>query len=166
MGVAPIKMPQLGESVTEGTVDRWLKKEGDFVKRDEPLVEVVTDKVNAEIPSPFEGTLVKISVTEGTTVNVGAEIAQIETEAAAAAAPAAEAPPAEAPAAGQNATTTPVQTAGTSSSRHLRRAVGGDPRPGSAADLRDDQDVRMGEPSRSRVPSVPGRPPWPTVTPM
>ncbi len=48
MGVSTIKMPQLGESVTEGTVDRWLKKEGDFVKRDEPLVEVVTDKVNAE----------------------------------------------------------------------------------------------------------------------
>ena len=89
MGVAPIKMPQLGESVTEGTVDRWLKKEGDFVKRDEPLVEVVTDKVNAEIPSPFEGTLVKISVTEGTTVNVGVEIAQIETEGAGAEAPAA-----------------------------------------------------------------------------
>ena len=91
-------MPQLGESVTEGTVDRWLKKEGDFVKRDEPLVEVVTDKVNAEIPSPFEGTLVKISVTEGSTVNVGAEIAQIETEAAGAAASApAEAPPQPAP---------------------------------------------------------------------
>jgi len=88
MGVAPIKMPQLGESVTEGTVDRWLKKEGDFVKRDEPIVEVVTDKVNAEIPSPFEGTLVKISVAEGTTVNVGVEIAQIETEAAVEAAPA------------------------------------------------------------------------------
>jgi len=103
MGVAPIKMPQLGESVTEGTVDRWLKKEGDFVKRDEPIVEVVTDKVNAEIPSPFEGTLVKISVAEGTTVNVGVEIAQIETEAAVEAAPApvaAEKPaPAPAPAA-------------------------------------------------------------------
>src|SRR5207248_1962176 len=101
MGVAPIKMPQLGESVTEGTVDRWLKKEGDFVKRDEPIVEVVTDKVNAEIPSPFEGTLVKISVTEGTTVNVGVEIAQIETEAAAAEAapvPAATQKPAPAPA--------------------------------------------------------------------
>src|SRR5216684_2017527 len=55
MGLAQIKMPQLGESVTEGTVDHWLKNEGDFVKRDEPLVEVVTDKVNAEIPSPFEG---------------------------------------------------------------------------------------------------------------
>ncbi len=55
MGVSQIKMPQLGESVTEGTVDKWLKQEGDFVKRDEPLVEVVTDKVNAEIPSPFAG---------------------------------------------------------------------------------------------------------------
>src|SRR5579864_6771269 len=79
MGLAQIKMPQLGESVTEGTVDKWLKHEGDFVKRDEPLVEVVTDKVNAEIPSPFEGTLMKIAVTEGETVRVGAVIAQIET---------------------------------------------------------------------------------------
>ena len=80
MGVSPIKMPQLGESVTEGTVDRWLKKEGDFVKKDEPLVEVVTDKVNAEIPSPFEGVLVKISVAEGTTIAIGTEIAQIEVD--------------------------------------------------------------------------------------
>ena len=79
MAVSPIKMPQLGESVTEGTVDKWLKHEGDFVKRDEPLVEVVTDKVNAEIPSPFEGKLVKIAVSEGETVRVGAVIAQIET---------------------------------------------------------------------------------------
>jgi 2-oxoisovalerate dehydrogenase E2 component (dihydrolipoyl transacylase) len=99
MGVAPIKMPQLGESVTEGTVDKWLKKEGDFVKRDEPLVEVVTDKVNAEIPSPFEGKLVKISVAEGSTVDVGVEIAQIELEGAAPeAAAAAEAATPEAPA--------------------------------------------------------------------
>jgi 2-oxoisovalerate dehydrogenase E2 component (dihydrolipoyl transacylase) len=85
MGLAQIKMPQLGESVTEGTVEKWLKSEGDFVKRDEPIVEVVTDKVNAEIPSPFEGTLVKISVTEGETVRVGAVIAQIETAATGAA---------------------------------------------------------------------------------
>jgi 2-oxoisovalerate dehydrogenase E2 component (dihydrolipoyl transacylase) len=84
--LAQIKMPQLGESVTEGTVDKWLKREGDFVKRDEPLVEVVTDKVNAEIPSPFEGTLVKISVTEGETVLVGAMLAQIEVAPAAGAA--------------------------------------------------------------------------------
>ena len=86
MGVAQVKMPQLGESVTEGTVDKWLKHEGDFVKRDEPLVEVVTDKVNAEIPSPFEGKLIKISATEGETVKVGSVIAQIETAGATAAA--------------------------------------------------------------------------------
>ncbi len=78
MGLAQIKMPQLGESVTEGTVDHWLKSEGDFVKRDEPLVEVVTDKVNAEIPSPFEGKLVKITAASGETVQVGAVLAQIE----------------------------------------------------------------------------------------
>jgi 2-oxoisovalerate dehydrogenase E2 component (dihydrolipoyl transacylase) len=88
MGLAQIKMPQLGESVTEGTVDKWLKNEGDFVKRDEPLVEVITDKVNAEIPSPFEGKLVKITAAQGETVLVGAVIAQIEV----AGAPAAQAP--------------------------------------------------------------------------
>src|ERR1700674_1042584 len=97
MPVAQIKMPQLGESVTEGTVDHWLKAEGDFVKRDEPLVEVVTDKVNAEIPSPFEGKLVKIAVTAGETVQFGAVIAQIETGVAAPA-PVAGAKPAAAPA--------------------------------------------------------------------
>src|SRR5438477_2890820 len=79
MGISQIKMPQLGESVTEGTVDKWLKHEGDMVKRDEPLVEVVTDKVNAEIPSPCEGKLVKITASEGEVVRVGAVIAQIET---------------------------------------------------------------------------------------
>ena len=87
MGLAQIKMPQLGESVTEGTVDKWLKNEGDFVKRDEPLVEVVTDKVNAEIPSPFEGKLVKITAASGETVRVGAVIAQIEVGGTAAAEP-------------------------------------------------------------------------------
>jgi 2-oxoisovalerate dehydrogenase E2 component (dihydrolipoyl transacylase) len=97
MGLAQIKMPQLGESVTEGTVEKWLKSEGDFVKRDEPIVEVVTDKVNAEIPSPFEGKLVKIAVTEGETVRVGAVIAQIETEGAAAAATSAPAKESAAP---------------------------------------------------------------------
>src|SRR5207249_2776159 len=97
MGVAQIKMPQLGESVTEGTVEKWLKREGEFVKRDEPIVEVVTDKVNAEIPSPFEGTLVKIDAGEGQVVRVGAVIAQIETTAAAAAPAPAPATPKAAP---------------------------------------------------------------------
>jgi 2-oxoisovalerate dehydrogenase E2 component (dihydrolipoyl transacylase) len=95
MAVSTIKMPQLGESVTEGTVDKWLKHEGDFVKRDEPLVEVVTDKVNAEIPSPFEGKLVKIAVSEGETVRVGSVIAQIETAVTAAASPARTEAPAQ-----------------------------------------------------------------------
>ena len=98
MGVAQIKMPQLGESVTEGTVEKWLKREGEFVKRDEPIVEVVTDKVNAEIPSPFEGTLVKIDAGEGQVVRVGAVIAQIETTAAAAATAPAPATPKAPPA--------------------------------------------------------------------
>src|SRR6202165_14319 len=115
MGVSPIKMPQLGESVTEGTVDRWLKKEGDHVKKDEPLVEVVTDKVNAEIPSPFEAKLMKISVAEGTTIAIGTEIAQIEVEgpgtmdAVPAAAAAVSAP---APAAAATAPVAPVDGAG------------------------------------------------------
>ncbi len=99
MGLTTLKMPQLGESVTEGTVDRWLKKEGDFVKLDEPLVEVVTDKVNAEVPSPFEGRLTRIQVAEGTTVPIGTALAEMEVEGladtpAAAAAPAAAAVPA------------------------------------------------------------------------
>ena len=117
MGVAQIKMPQLGESVTEGTVEKWLKREGEFVKRDEPIVEVVTDKVNAEIPSPFEGTLVKIDAGEGQVVRVGAVIAQIETTAAAAAAapapatPKAAPAPAAAPAAAPAPTAAPAQRA-------------------------------------------------------
>ncbi|MGH7862143.1 MAG: biotin/lipoyl-containing protein, partial [Candidatus Dormibacteraceae bacterium] len=82
MGLSPVKMPQLGESVTEGTVDHWLKSEGDWVERDEPLVQVVTDKVNAEIPSPVAGRLTKIEIQEGTTVPVGSDLALIETTAA------------------------------------------------------------------------------------
>jgi 2-oxoisovalerate dehydrogenase E2 component (dihydrolipoyl transacylase) len=110
MGVSQIKMPQLGESVTEGTVDKWLKHEGDFVKRDEPIVEVVTDKVNAEIPSPFEGKLVKIAVSEGETVRVGSVIAQIETGAPAAAAAAPQ--PKEAQAGSAHTETPPSPTGG------------------------------------------------------
>ena len=112
MAVSPIKMPQLGESVTEGTVDKWLKHEGDFVKRDEPIVEVVTDKVNAEIPSPFEGKLVKIAVTEGETVRVGAVIAQIETAAQAAAAAEPTKAPAEVKESGVAATEVPPEPDG------------------------------------------------------
>jgi 2-oxoglutarate dehydrogenase complex dihydrolipoamide succinyltransferase (E2) component len=69
-----IVVPQLGESVAEGTVSKWLKQVGDRVRKEEPLVEIQTDKINVEIPSPAEGTLESISVQEGTTVLVGTEI--------------------------------------------------------------------------------------------
>ncbi len=83
-------MPQLGESDVEGTVVKWLKQPGDHVNADEPLVEVETEKVNVEIPSPFEGTLTQILVQEGETVPVGAELAVIgEAAEAPSAAPAA-----------------------------------------------------------------------------
>jgi 2-oxoisovalerate dehydrogenase E2 component (dihydrolipoyl transacylase) len=73
----PVTMPQLGESVTEGTITRWLKAEGDEVAMDEPLAEVDTDKVNAELPSPVAGTIEKFLVSEGATVDVGTEIALV-----------------------------------------------------------------------------------------
>jgi 2-oxoisovalerate dehydrogenase E2 component (dihydrolipoyl transacylase) len=76
----PVTMPQLGESVTEGTITRWLKAEGDEVEIDEPLAEVDTDKVNAELPSPVAGTIEKFLVSEGTTVDVGTEIALVATD--------------------------------------------------------------------------------------
>ena len=69
-----IVVPQLGESVAEGTVSKWLKAVGDRVRKEEPLVEIQTDKINVEIPSPAEGVLEKIIVPEGTTVLVGTEI--------------------------------------------------------------------------------------------
>src|SRR5436305_1893163 len=70
-----IVVPQLGESVAEGTVAKWLKSVGERVRKEEPLVEIQTDKINVEIPSPAEGVLQSISVPEGTTVLVGTEIA-------------------------------------------------------------------------------------------
>src|SRR3954447_14037872 len=72
-----VKMPALGESVTEGTVTRWLKGVGDTVEVDEPLLEVSTDKVDTEIPSPVAGTLQEILVQEDDTVPVGADLAVI-----------------------------------------------------------------------------------------
>src|SRR5512135_3685745 len=72
-------MPQLGESVAEGTIGRWLKQPGDTVAKYEPLLEVITDKVNAEVPSPFAGVLREILAEEGATVPNNAEIAVIET---------------------------------------------------------------------------------------
>lgn len=101
-----VTMPQLGETVVEGTITKWLKQEGDHVDQDEPLFEISTDKVDTEVPSPAAGTLTKILVPEGSTVSVKTPVAEIDgagtaaPPAAVAGAPAqAEAPPAPAPAA-------------------------------------------------------------------
>ncbi|MFE2145547.1 biotin/lipoyl-containing protein, partial [Streptomyces sp. NPDC059456] len=104
-----VTLPALGESVTEGTVTRWLKAEGERVEADEPLLEVSTDKVDTEIPSPVSGILASIKVAEDETVEVGAELAVIddgsgapaaaEAETVVAEVPAEPAPVAEAPAA-------------------------------------------------------------------
>src|SRR5882757_8625673 len=87
-----VPMPQMGESITEGTITKWLKKIGDVVQRDEPLFEISTDKVDAEIPSPVSGTLIEIKATEGQTVAVNSIVAVIGGSAAASA-PAAVATP-------------------------------------------------------------------------
>ncbi|MFE7037455.1 biotin/lipoyl-containing protein, partial [Streptomyces sp. NPDC057621] len=91
-----VTLPALGESVTEGTVTRWLKAEGERVEADEPLLEVSTDKVDTEIPSPAAGVLASIKVAEDETVEVGAELAVIDDGSGA---PAAESAPAAEPAA-------------------------------------------------------------------
>jgi len=90
-----IKMPQLGESVTEGTIERWLVKEGDTVEQYDPLFEVVTDKVNAEVPAEIAGTITKIMVSDGETVAVGTPLAEIDADGAAAGDEAAAAPEAQ-----------------------------------------------------------------------
>src|ERR1700682_4239813 len=102
-------MPQLGETVTEGTVGRWLKQTGEAIAKYEPLLEVETDKVASEIPSPFAGTVGEILVQEGDTVPVGATVCEIIEAGAGASAGAksakAEAAAAHAPAAKSNAGT-------------------------------------------------------------
>ena len=106
-----VTMPALGESVTEGTVTRWLKNEGDMVAVDEPLLEVSTDKVDTEIPSPVAGILQKIVVAVDSTVAVGAELAVIADGASGAATPAPAAPVAAAPVTPPPAPAAPVAAA-------------------------------------------------------
>ncbi|MCP3985997.1 MAG: dihydrolipoamide succinyltransferase, partial [bacterium] len=103
-----VLLPELGESVLEATIAKWLVKEGDSVLRDQPLVEVTTDKVDAEIPAPEAGVVVGLLVAEGETIAVGTEIATIDAGAVASAgaAPESAAPdaPAGSPAPGPRAT--------------------------------------------------------------
>src|SRR5216117_2148372 len=114
-----VLMPQMGESIAEGTVSKWLKKIGDPVKRDEPLLEISTDKVDAEIPAPAAGVLAEIKVQEGQTVPVQTLVAVLETEAGAVASKPAAAPaPAKPEPAGRRAAQTrAIQSCATSTIR-------------------------------------------------
>src|SRR6187200_2510116 len=88
-----VVMPQMGVSVSEGTITKWLKQQGEQVEADEPLLEISTDKVDTEVPSPGSGVLTEILVQEGQTVDVGTKLAVIGGDGAQAEAPAQEAPP-------------------------------------------------------------------------
>src|SRR5258705_11416598 len=92
-----IKVPAMGESVTEATISKWFKKEGDAVKRDEPLLELETDKVTVEVPSPADGAVESITAQAGATVQVGALLGAIAEGQAGAAVAKPAAPKAEAP---------------------------------------------------------------------
>lgn len=105
MAISPVTMPQLGESVTEGTIGKWLKQPGDRVEKYESIAEVITDKVNAEIPSPVSGVIRELKVEEGATVPVGTEILTIDDGGDAAEAPAPQ------PAAAASATPVPAAPA-------------------------------------------------------
>ena len=118
-------MPQMGESIAEGTITRWMKSVGDTVERDEPIFEISTDKVDAEIPSLAAGTLVEIKSQEGETVPVNEVVAVIETEAGAAVS--ADAPPEAEPVAEKAAVVTPTPApapAATAAPPAPRSAVG------------------------------------------
>ncbi|MBN9110505.1 MAG: 2-oxoglutarate dehydrogenase, E2 component, dihydrolipoamide succinyltransferase [Pseudonocardia sp.] len=108
-GGQPVTMPELGESVTEGTVTRWLKQVGDTVEVDEPLLEISTDKVDTEIPSPLAGTLLEITVGEDETVEVGAQLATIGDASAAQQEPAQQEPAQQEPAQQEPAQQEPAQ---------------------------------------------------------
>ena len=124
-----VVMPQMGESVAEGTIVRWIKKVGDTVERDEPLFEISTDKVDAEIPSPAAGVVAEIRVQEGETVAVNSVVAVIGAAGAADVVspkrpPAAPAPTSPAPvASAPTPAAPPVSAAAASQPRQLRRAA-------------------------------------------
>jgi 2-oxoisovalerate dehydrogenase E2 component (dihydrolipoyl transacylase) len=127
--VAKVTMPQLGESVAEGTIGKWLKKEGDSVAKYEPLLEVITDKVNAEVPSPIAGVLTKILVQEGETVPNNAEIAIIDEAGSAEGASSAAAPTASAAPAAAATAAPPVAAAAPPVAASANGPAGSDERP-------------------------------------
>ena len=133
-------MPQMGESIAEGTVSVWRKKVGERVERDEPIMEISTDKVDAEIPSPVAGVLAEIVVNEGQTVEVGTVVAFIETEAGAvASAPAAAPSDPAAGVPGEQPTTLPEAAAGQPEAREVANAGGAPAHAGASASVQTAQ---------------------------
>jgi len=138
-----VQMPQMGESIVEGTLTKWLKKPGDRVERDEPIFEISTDKVDTEIPSPAAGTLAEIVVQEGTTVGINTIVARIEDGASPAAAPApavAAAAPAPVPVAAE--ALPPEQPRGRGRRRKRRTALPAGAQDGARAQYRPGEDKR------------------------
>src|SRR5690242_4796646 len=131
----PVVMPQMGESIAEGTIVRWIKKVGDQVERDEPLFEISTDKVDAEIPAPVAGVLAEIRAKEGETVPVNSVVAVISSGRPVAAAPSSQ-PSAQAPSAKADpaiAAEAPVGPTRAASQASPERPSGRAPAPVSAA---------------------------------
>ena len=150
--MAKVTMPQLGESVAEGTIGKWLKQPGDHVAKYEPLVEVVTDKVNAEVPSPFEGVLREILVEEGATVPNNAEIAVIETaDDGAGDAAAATAEPGAAPAEPEEASAEPAAA----SAEPVARAAAPTPAVATGPAGSDEREPSEMVPAATAAPSAP-----------
>jgi 2-oxoglutarate dehydrogenase E2 component (dihydrolipoamide succinyltransferase) len=184
---AEILMPQMGESITEGTITKWLKKVGDTIQRDEPIFEISTDKVDAEIPSPVAGTLTEIKAQEGATVSVNTVVAVIGGGAAAPAAKPAAAPPttpAKAPAATPTAAAPAAAAASTGErprSSPLVRKIASENNvnlstvPGTGASGRiTKQDITAhisgggtaAQPTAAAAPAKPAAPAAPTYAPM
>src|ERR1700756_4860738 len=136
-----IVMPQMGESIVEGTITKWLKKPGDKVQRDEPLFEISTDKVDAEIPAPASGVLQEIKVTEGTTVGVNTVVGTIAVDGESAAKTTARAP-APAKAAAESSAGVPPAVAGASRPRTPEAAPQAAPESKSAAAQEQEEEAR------------------------
>ncbi|HEU0051951.1 MAG TPA: dihydrolipoamide acetyltransferase family protein, partial [Longimicrobium sp.] len=148
-------MPQMGESIAEGTVTVWRKQVGDTVQRDEPIMEIATDKVDAEIPSPVAGVLVEIVVREGETVEVGTVVGYIETEAGAAAAPSAAAPTAPAAVPGEKETSLPEAAVGQAETRDASPVTPSAAAPSQPADVSANGDGARTLEERLRTRSTP-----------
>src|SRR5574341_2478769 len=148
MARVDVIMPQMGESIAEGTIAKWLKKPGDAVKRDEPILEISTDKVDAEIPAPASGVLTEVKVGEGKTVPVQTVIGVIETEAGAVRAEGAgraeeaggsKAPSAAAPAAARPAAAPPARSAPSAPPASPAPSAGGAGRGGDGVQTQEER---------------------------